>query len=144
MKIVEPNFSKNQNYLFRIHETFAQKKKHSIFHKNNLKGWKVSKILRKKSSGRALACLLTCSPDTDKEIFLVSLLNTVLPFLTNQAAKFCTRSIADFIFSREFHVGIPWMDLAKIFLSYRRGVNIIQFCSISVSFGSMYFFCLKA
>ena len=32
MKIVEPNFSKNQKYLFRIHETFAQNKKESIFH----------------------------------------------------------------------------------------------------------------
>ena len=28
MKIVEPNFSKNQSYLFRIHETFAQNKKY--------------------------------------------------------------------------------------------------------------------
>ena len=32
------------------------------------------------------ARLLACSPDTDKEIFCVSLLKTVLPFLTNQAA----------------------------------------------------------
>ena len=32
------------------------------------------------------------------------------------------------------------MDLSKIFLSKHRGVDIIQFCSISVSFGSIYFF----
>ena len=35
---------------------------------------------------RVLACLLACSPDTDKEILRVSLLKTVLLFLTNQAA----------------------------------------------------------
>ena len=29
-------------------------------------------------------CWLACSTDTDKEIFRVSLLKTVLPFLTNQ------------------------------------------------------------
>ena len=52
-------------------------------------------------------CLLACLPDTDKEVFCVSLLKTVLPFLTNQAAKFCSRGIADFIFPREFHVAIP-------------------------------------
>ena len=55
-------------------------------------------------------CFLACSPDTDKEIFHVSLLKTVLPFLTNKAVQFCSRGIADFIFSYEFHVAIPLMD----------------------------------
>ena len=32
MKIVGPNFNKNQNYLFRIHETFAENEKYSTFH----------------------------------------------------------------------------------------------------------------
>ena len=50
-----------------------------------LKGWKVSKILRKETTVQAER-LLACSPDTDKKIFCVSLLKTVLPFLTNQAA----------------------------------------------------------
>ena len=30
-------------------------------------------------------CLPACLPDTDKEMFGVSLLKTVLPFLTNEA-----------------------------------------------------------
>ena len=38
--------------------------------------------------------------------------------------------------------GDPLNGSVKDFLSYHRGVTIIQFCSISVSFGSMYFFCL--
>ena len=59
--------------------------------------------------------MLACSPDTDKEIFCVNLLKTVFPFLTNQAAWFCSRGITDFIFSHEFHVAISWMDLSKIF-----------------------------
>ena len=51
--------------------------------------------------------LLACSPDTNKEVFRVSLRKTVLPFLANQVAEFRSRGIADFIFSREFHVAIP-------------------------------------
>ena len=46
-------------------------------------------------------------PDTGKEIFHMSLLKTVLPFLTSQAVQFCSHGIADFIFSHEFHVAIP-------------------------------------
>ena len=86
MKIVEPNFSKNQNYLLRIHETFAQNKKESIFYlNNNLKIWKVSKILREKGS-RPSACLPAHLLAWHwQEIFCVSLLKTVLWFLTNQA-----------------------------------------------------------
>ena len=54
-----------------------------------------------------LACLLVCSPVTDKDIFRVSLLKTVLPFLTNRAVEFCSRGIAHFLyFSHEFHVAI--------------------------------------
>ena len=64
-------------------------------------------------------CLLACLPDTDKKIFCVSLLKTVLLFLTNQAPwcfdQFCSRGIADLNFSREFHVVFPWMNLSKIF-----------------------------
>ena len=40
--------------------------------------------------------------------------------------------------------GDPLNGSVKEFLSYRRGVKIIQFRSISVSFGSMYFFYFKA
>ena len=53
-------------------------------------------------------------PDTGKEIFSMSLLKTV-SFLTNQAAQFCYRGIADFIFSHKFPMAIPWMDLLNIF-----------------------------
>ena len=55
--------------------------------------------------GQVLALLLVCLPDTDKEIFRMSLLKTVLPFLTNQDALFCC-GIANFIFSRELHMAI--------------------------------------
>ena len=42
-KNVEPNFSKNQNYLLRIQLRFAQGKKYSIFQWDNYpKGWKIS------------------------------------------------------------------------------------------------------
>ena len=50
--------------------------------------------------------------------------------------------MADFIFSCEFHMALPYMDQLKIFDKAMGGggVNIIQFLSISVSFDSMYFF----
>ena len=38
-------------------------------------------------------CLLTCSPRFNYEIFRVSLVKTVLPFLSNQAAQFISRGI---------------------------------------------------
>ena len=43
----------------------------------------------------------------DKEICPVSLLKTVLLFLTNQGIWFCSCGIVYFIFSREIHVAIP-------------------------------------
>ena len=108
------------------------------------KAGKYLKFWERKTPGRALACLPPCSPDTDKEIFRVSLLETILPFLTNQDAWFSSHGIANFIFSRGFHVAIPWMDLSKIFLSNHMGVNVIKFRSILVSFGSMYFFLFQS
>ena len=62
--------------------------------------------------------------------------------MTNQAEWFCSHAIADFIFSCEFHMALPYMDQLKIFDKAMGGggVNIIQFLSISVSFDSMYFF----
>ena len=109
------------------------------------KAGKYLKFWERKTPGRALACLPPCSPDTDKEIFRVSLLETILPFLTNQDAWFSSHGIANFIFSRGFHVAIPWMDLSKIFLSNHRGVgeyNSIQFILVSLS--SMYFFLFQS
>ena len=50
------------------------------------------------SNIQVLARLLACSPDNVKDIFSVGLLKIVLPFLTNQAAQFYSRGIADFIF----------------------------------------------
>ena len=74
------------------------------FKKNDLKVWEVSKILERKIRGQVLAPLIACSPDSDKEVFHVRLLKTVLSFLTNRAAQLCSRGIAEFSFSREFHV----------------------------------------
>ena len=48
--------------------------------------------------------MLACSPDTDKDIFRVSLLKTVLTFLTNQAVQFCSRGIAEY-YSILLHFG---------------------------------------
>ena len=65
--------------------------------------------------------------------FLRELLKTVLPFSTNQAAQFCSRGIADFIFFREFHVAIPWMDLSKIYDKTIGG----EYYSISLHFDKL-------
>ena len=59
--------------------------------------------------------MLPCLPDTDKEILHVSLLKTVLPFLTNHYGPIKLWNFADFTFSREFHLAIPWMGLSEIF-----------------------------
>ena len=50
------------------------------------KAGKYLKFWERKFPGWALACLPPWLPDTDKEIFHVSLLETILPFLTNQDA----------------------------------------------------------
>ena len=70
MKNEESNFSKNEQYLLRIQYTFAQDKKYKMFHlNNNPKGWWiVSKSLRKIKLDST--CLLLCSLDTNKEIFM--------------------------------------------------------------------------
>ena len=51
---------------------------------------------------RLLACLLACLLRVYKEIFRVSLLKSVLPFLTNQATRFISRGIDHFYFSWSF------------------------------------------
>ena len=68
---------------------------------------KYIKIWERKTKGQVFAWLITCSLNTDKEIYRANLLKTVLLFLTNQAAWFCSRGIVGFIFSRKFHVAIP-------------------------------------
>ena len=64
MKIVEPNFSKNQNYLFRIHETFQSMKVYFTKIATYKYGKYISKILKKKG----------------KEIFCMSLMKTFVVF----------------------------------------------------------------
>ena len=49
------------------------------------------------------------------EIFRVSLLKTVLLLFTDQATWFSSGGFTDYIFSCEFHVALPEMDLLKIF-----------------------------
>ena len=51
--------------------------------------WKTGKYLKiqeRKTRGQVLANLLASYPDTDKEIFHMSLLKDVLLFLTNQVS----------------------------------------------------------
>ena len=50
------------------------------------KAEKYVKIWERKTRGQVLARLRACLPETDKEIFRMSLVKTVLPFLTNQTA----------------------------------------------------------
>ena len=58
MKVVEPNFSKNQKQLLRIQYTLAQDEKYNIFRWNNYpKSWKVS-VCERKTRIHLLACLL--------------------------------------------------------------------------------------
>ena len=78
------------------------------FTSNNLKGWNISKNLRKEKT-RAGGQVQACLPDSDREIFRVGLLKTVLPFLSNQATSFCSRGFTNFIFSREFHMALPYI-----------------------------------
>ena len=60
----------------------------------------------RKTRGQELARLLTILSDTDKEVFRVSQLKIVLPFLTNQAIILLTW-FYNFIFSHEFHMALP-------------------------------------
>ena len=83
--------------------------------------------------------LVTCSSDNVQEIFLVSLLETVLVFLTNQAAQFYSCGIVYFIFMG-ISCGYPLNGSIRDFWLNHSRVNIFQVCSISVSFASMYFF----
>ena len=70
----------------------------------------MERIFKTKKRKLEVKCLLSYSPDTDKEILRVSLLQTILPFLTNQATEFCSCGIANFIFS----VNFTWLSLRSI------------------------------
>ena len=56
------------------------------------------------------------------------------------AFDLCSRGIANFIFSREFHVAIPWMDLSKIFDKTVGG----QYNSISLHFGRLQWYVFQS
>ena len=69
---------------------------------NNPKNWKVSKSLRKENKSP------TSSPDTNNEIFCVSLLKSILLFLTNQAVRCNSCGICHSYFPRNLFL-IPFM-----------------------------------
>ena len=84
-----------------------------------------------------LACLLTSSPHVNEEIFCMSLVKSVLPFLTNQAALFISRGISRSYFSGNFPLsyhsfnGITFKILVKsrgggTFLSLALSLNVWQ------------------
>ena len=68
-------------------------------------------------------CLLACSPRANKAIFRVSLLKTVLPFLTNQAAWFISRGIDQSYFSQNLLLSfILWYN-SRFKLNRGEGVH---------------------
>ena len=78
---------------------------------------------------RLLACLLACSLRVHKEIFRVSLLKSVLPFLTNQATRFISRGIGHFYFSGSFLLSfLLWYDF-KILVKSRGGGTFLWLAS---------------
>ena len=145
MKLVGPNVSKNQNYLFRIHWTFAWNDKYSIFHQNNnLKDWKVSKILRKENC-RASACLPA------RLLAWYWQRNFPREFAENCFVVFdqSSRIILLTCYCRLYFFpwiprGYPLDGSVEDCWWNHRGVNIIQLRSISVSCGSMYFFLFQS
>ena len=71
LKILGPNFSKNQKYILVKNPLYIcpKWKVHDIALKQLLKAGKYQKIWKRKTRGQMLACLLICFPDADKEIF---------------------------------------------------------------------------
>ena len=144
MKIVEPNFSKNQNYLFRIHEIFAlpkRKGKYISLTKQVKKNGKYLKFWERKAPGRALACLLAWYWQRN---FLCEFTENCFAVFDQSSRVILLTWYCRLYFFPWIPRGDPLNGSVKDFLSYCRGVNIIQFCSISVSFSSMYFFYFKA
>ena len=97
--------------------------------------------MRKKDSGRSLACLLAWYWQ----------INFPHEFTENCFAVFDQSShiillmwYCQLYFFSWIPHGCPLNASAKDFLSNHKGVNIIQFCSILVSFGSMYFFLFQS
>ena len=87
-----------------------------------------------------LACLLTSSPCVSQEIFRVSLLKSILLFLTNQAALFISRDIGRSYFSGNFLLSfLLWYDF-KILVKSRGGAT---FLSLALPL-KKFFFQLKA
>ena len=119
---------------------FPKTKSTVYFTNNNSKRWKVSKILRKKDS-RPSACLPACllawywqrniPREFTENCFAVLDQSSRVIFLT----WYCRLYFFPWI-----PRGYPLNRSVKDFLSNRRGVDIIQFHSVLVSFGSMYFF----
>ena len=103
--------------------------------------WKVGKYLKiweRKTRDQEFACLLACLADTEKGTCCKSLLKTVFPFFTKPWNFAHIVLLALF-----YHVNFTWLSCKWIWLRFLikppRGVNIIQFHSISVTFGHMYF-----
>ena len=75
--------------------------------------WKAGKNLKfweRKTPGWSLACLLACLPDTDKEIFRVSLLKTVCCFLPIKLCNFAYVVLPTLFFP----VNSTWLSLEWI------------------------------
>ena len=91
-----------------------------------------------------LACLLISSPRVSQEIFRVSLLKSVLPFLTNQAARFISRGIGRSYFSGNFLLSfLLWYDF-KILVKSRGGGTFLSLASSVNVWQKQFFFQLKA
>ena len=119
----------------------------STVHFTKITTWKDGKHLKfweRKAAGRVLACLALL-------LALYWQINFLCEFTENCFAVFDQSShiilltwYCRLYFFPWIPCGDPLNGSVKDFLSYRRGVNIIQFRSISVSFGSMYFFLFQS
>ena len=142
MKIVEPNFSKNQNYILLQNPwniCLKQKGKY-ISLKKQVKNWKVSKILRKKGF-RLTACLpASLLAWYWQRHFLHEFTENCFAVFDQSSLVIMLTLYYRLYFFLWIPRGNPLNGSDKDFLSYRRGVNMIQFRSILVSFSSMFFF----
>ena len=128
MKLVGPNFSKNQKY--RI---FYQKKQPK----------RLESIFKPEKGKLGAKCLLACSPDTDNKIFHNELTENCFAILDQSSCTIFLMWYYQLYFFPWISCGYPIDGSLRIFDKTIRGEHIIQFCSIFVSSGSMYFFISK-
>ena len=130
MKIVEPNFSKNKSNSLESGKHLPRMK--STTYITEITTQKYEKNL---SEGRkpGSICLLVCSLRVNKEIFRVSLLKSVLPFLINQAAQFILHGIYwSLLYFQEYSSTV--LKIKILVLSVKMSGRIVFWSDMSCSY----------